>query len=594
MIAVLLNTPEDSLLIKIDTGTKTICLRAESLAKKLKWTTKLKQSQNSLLYDQANFTAINEMESQLNGSGLRDGFQEISPEIQNLIISSKQTDIVRNQLEYIKNLQGFLVNDVTDLSKILENSDFCHKDLRKKIEEAHRQFNQSLNELTKELSHEQNQLDKVNQQIRKKYYWIEENTQTTPSPNQNIYQYFDQDDQQTIFESANNNSHLWDDTSILQDKPTPNTYNTNKDNSIDKKELYPIIIEDFNPTKIYQEHSATDPSGGFFLLDPEPAPLSSFVSKIAGLMLKGDFNFSKLIPPAIACYHKTQLQGLASSAEIISAYSKKASTEKDQIERLKLITAGFIANWNTFDSETKGKICLPSFEGEHLEGGFQDGTRFEAKHISGSQSEYQSDGFTGPGDWILVKGPRDLYTLECLSIISSTVVGLTPNTIKGQRNGKNRLTLKDGTTYEFFYPGARIEKAMANPKRWVYTDNPEGCKVHDITNNLTAKLEILEPEDAGWFGKQKTQTVHERNQVKIQIYSKDRIVSQGSANLLSYVQFDGKLYWRFTDLYEKFDYTLEGMNLDQKSSVNLGYIKAIIGKDYKKADELLGVVSNKS
>ena len=63
---------------------------------------------------------------------------------------------------------------------------------------------------------------------------------------------------------------------------------------------------------------------------------------------------------------------------------------------------------------------------------------------------------------------------------------------------------------------------------------------------------------------------------------------------MSYVQFDNKLYWRVTDQFEKFDNRMEGMNLDEKSSINLDYIKLIEAKDFKAADRILTALDKAS
>ena len=60
-------SPDDPLWIIIDTGTKEIYLRAETLVEKIKWSTALQNTQDTCLRNEANLMAMNNMKDQLSG-----------------------------------------------------------------------------------------------------------------------------------------------------------------------------------------------------------------------------------------------------------------------------------------------------------------------------------------------------------------------------------------------------------------------------------------------------------------------------------------------------------------------------------------------
>ena len=93
-----------------------------------------------------------------------------------------------------------------------------------------------------------------------------------------------------------------------KEQETANTIiQTEKDSDVNTEHdyLYPITIEDFDPNYLYPEHPNANPDGGLNLINEEPTPIGSFIKKITKAIFKGKFNFSKIIPPAGACYNKT-------------------------------------------------------------------------------------------------------------------------------------------------------------------------------------------------------------------------------------------------------------------------------------------------
>jgi hypothetical protein len=125
-----------------------------------------------------------------------------------------------------------------------------------------------------------------------------------------------------------------------------------------------IVIEPFVNANMIKRHDLEvdkDKGGvsiknqsdeGFFQV------LLAFGKKVTGKILLGKFNFSTMQRPGLLSMPESHLQMLAYEFALMVKYFKAAITEKDPLERIKLISAGLIGNlsYNVYRSKGKGPI----------------------------------------------------------------------------------------------------------------------------------------------------------------------------------------------------------------------------------------------
>jgi hypothetical protein len=116
------------------------------------------------------------------------------------------------------------------------------------------------------------------------------------------------------------------------------------------------------------------------------------------------------------------------------------------------------------------------------------------------------------------------------------------------------------------------------------------CGVHDVTNNIRSTIDLIPPKPLpliSWFSeKEPPLTVHDKNKFVLEIrkcdsqgeMTNESPLARGSGNIVSYVQWDGKVYWKVTQPWEKWDLDAHGLNPDNDSSKNKDYLAAVRAK----------------
>lgn len=139
-----------------------------------------------------------------------------------------------------------------------------------------------------------------------------------------------------------------------------------------------VKIEPLELNGTYFAHPMIEKNGAGLTLKSESgfiSTLASFITKLGGHVLTGNFDLAALVPPSSVMVPYVLLQMYMDNFQYGLKFFKKAALEtKDPVERLKLITAGLIADISTPLTISNGSPPIPAFPGEYLEGIMADGT----------------------------------------------------------------------------------------------------------------------------------------------------------------------------------------------------------------------------
>ena len=108
--------------------------------------------------------------------------------------------------------------------------------------------------------------------------------------------------------------------------------------------------------------------------------------------------------------------------------------------------------------------------------------------------------------------------------------------------------------------------------------------VKDLTNRLECRFELKEPDrtwGSWWKGIVKGRKnieikgVFEKCEVVLAVKDVDSglVLANGWGNYCSLIVWDDMVYWRYSDDFDEWDYTKEGMNIGENSSANRPDIK---------------------
>jgi hypothetical protein len=185
-------------------------------------------------------------------------------------------------------------------------------------------------------------------------------------------------------------------------------------------------------------------------------------------------------------------------------------------------------------------------------------------------------------------------------------LGMTDmNCIVAGRRGNCVITLKDGTTYEFFYPTIMFHDYMT-AKRMCQFYNKKGTfsGLKDVTNGLTCCWSMPDPDRSwtGWagsfiWGKKKENELFKQCLIELMIYveaggPKASVISTGFANYVCLVAWGESVYWRYNDKGEKWDCSKDGLNSTPESVLQTPYVQMIKDKEYGKLDSMLAERQN--
>lgn len=123
---------------------------------------------------------------------------------------------------------------------------------------------------------------------------------------------------------------------------------------------------------------------------------------------------------------------------------------EDKVERMRLLTAGFIGNWcyNVYLSTGRGP--LNPFLGETYHSKMEDGTEIYLEFVSVKPST------------VLVQIISENFTFTG-NMVFEVTVAKTMNSAKSKIFGDYHLTLEDNTKYDFKWPYMEIKSLLSSP-----------------------------------------------------------------------------------------------------------------------------------
>jgi hypothetical protein len=179
------------------------------------------------------------------------------------------------------------------------------------------------------------------------------------------------------------------------------------------------------------------------------------------------------------------------------------------------------------------------------------------------------------------------------------------NCIVAGRKGSCLITLKDGTTYEFFHPTIMFHDYMT-AKRMSQFYNKKGTfsGLKDVTNGLTCSFSMPDPDRSwtGWaggliWGKKKENELFKKCLIELMIFvdsggPKASLISTGFANYVCLVAWGESVYWRYNDKGEKWNCFKDGLNSTPESVLQTPYVQMMKNKEFGKLDSMLAERQN--
>ena len=346
--------------------------------------------------------------------------------------------------------------------------------------------------------------------------------------------------------------------------------------------------EKFDPKFDYPEHENADKKNGTRLRTEKSfaSILKEFGYKIIRSIASGNLKVTSIVPPASVCQSQNHLQTSHCSHYVFKHYVQKATQLQDPVERQKYISTGFLANMYVADVKSCGLIPMPVSKNEYLEGFMSDGSYCFARCLSREPLQ----------NTLRIVGPEIAFTYDLTQELIVKPGNITLSVFNCQKKTSlSSLVFKDGTEYSLEYPSFYTENSISSDKNLVNTNlTPDDCYVWDKKNGYKAIIEFPPPKSNGVMGlftADPVPTVHEKNVVIIKIYKTDasgkklgQPLSTGTGNMLSYIQFDGSILWKLSDLFEEFQYDRPDYNVLDHSSFKRKYIKLIREEKYLEAD----------
>jgi hypothetical protein len=287
----------------------------------------------------------------------------------------------------------------------------------------------------------------------------------------------------------------------------------------------PVLLKaKFDPERptTLKEHAACNPNGPGLLINGELGPITAnlgFIGKITTRMLSGSLNLAHLRVPTVLCHTEPYLHIWSYSFLNLPKYIKLACKTTDPMERLKLITAGFISDLHDGVLLAGGQPPVMSFPGQCLSGTNEFGATFNMNMLSCKPDKIQAE--------IEITDHAKDFTLVVNQNYMVEINGFTINSLKVTDSSIYKIALKDGTKYTITLPRVKVYDTLTSTRKFVWKNKNKNGKikfdelqfaaVSDKTNNLKCTMDFgKKPEKgngfwAGVFGNEKIWDVYNKN-----------------------------------------------------------------------------------
>ena len=199
-----------------------------------------------------------------------------------------------------------------------------------------------------------------------------------------------------------------------------------------------------------------NPKGGINLLDETgviPGAIKDIAGKVTSKLIKGDFSdILKITTPAVVHVERTYVEQAAADQIWCSSLLTKAAECQDPIERLKYVSAYYLAGNHISPAFTQCRAPLNPILGETVQRVLPDGTKFY-----GEQTSHHP-----PITNFLLEGPNNLYRFSGFFEYKAWLAGL--NTMGGSRIGKQVFSFSDGGLLSLKDPTMEISNMISGER----------------------------------------------------------------------------------------------------------------------------------
>jgi len=360
--------------------------------------------------------------------------------------------------------------------------------------------------------------------------------------------------------------------------------------------------EKFTSANQYPRHAKAYVQGGIHLKEDADSGVNTrdvllnLIKSVGGKLKEGKIlDLLKISRPAIISYPKTYLECMAGDF-IYTEFLSKAAEATDPIERLKYITAFYIAGLHVNPIEMGNNGPLNPIIGETYFAEKEDGTKIWCEQISHHP----------PVTAYLLEEGQGAYRVYGTGETIAKMAGM--NGIDAQRAGEVVIEFKDQAKIFVRCPEMRIDGLVMGDRTINYT---KSFALIDQKNKVSAEINF-NYVDVGTLGKmtsafksffrsptQSDKPLYDTFNVTFYSFDADKetngIVktekSKGSGSWLSYLEVDGDLLWKINTPVTQTWKTIEEKKLESDSSLRLDskYIKE---KNYDKAQKEKDLLEN--
>jgi len=342
----------------------------------------------------------------------------------------------------------------------------------------------------------------------------------------------------------------------------------------------------------YTKLEGVHKNGGLIINDNDGlgAIVGDLVKQVGNKILEGNVvDMMKISRPARLTAPLTHLTCLGSDFRYTELMIKAAS-EKDPIERMKLVSTFLLGGIHLNLLDCKAKAPLNPILGE----------TFQAVNKSGCKIYLEQTCHHPPTSNLYMIGPEKSFEIFGFSITIAKLGGM--NSIKGWREGKNLIKFKDGTIMTYATPELRVDNLIMGERTIHYAGN---FVIKDYQNKIESNttlsykdignLEGISNKITGLFKSTPEIIPSDHFTTKITKLNKQTkekaLVCEGHGSLFGQIYMDGKKYWSFDDPYESWEQNQE-IFLLESDSFKRGDYKCLLKPDYAEAQKIKDQLEN--
>ena len=205
-----------------------------------------------------------------------------------------------------------------------------------------------------------------------------------------------------------------------------------------------IQIQEFDSRYAPVHYACTNNEGGLFLENPDPEAQRGMLDMVKKMTSKilGGASLLELTLPAHMLYKGSHAEIIADDFSILAAYATEAAKIADPVERLAMITAGFIGGLTTQSRIINAAPPIKMMIGETFSSVLENGCTLYVEQAGPLRSD----------TLVQIYGPDECFRLHCHYRIKLKMKGINPNTMTGHKDSPVFIFFKDGQNYELNFP----------------------------------------------------------------------------------------------------------------------------------------------